>query len=73
MRSWDGKLEEPIETSDFILAIRLTKYSNGQTLCQFQSKNNGVPIETVIMQLKAFLNSAGKEYFDKFDKNAKPT
>ena len=34
-----------------------------------QSVNQSVPVEVVIMQMKAFLSNLEKDYFNNFDKN----
>ena len=62
--------EEPIELGRFGFGIRIIRNQDGKIEYQTQSANWGVPIEIVIMQMKAFLNKLENEYFDNFDKNS---
>jgi len=62
--------EDPKEIGKFGLGIRIMRYSDGRVEYQTQSANRGVPVEIVIMQIKAFLNSLEKGYFDSFDKGS---
>lgn len=59
----------PIEISRFGFGIKLLRHQDGKTEFQTQSANEGVPIEIVIMQMRAFLNNLDREYFDNFDEN----
>ncbi|RJQ16844.1 hypothetical protein C4573_02150 [Candidatus Woesearchaeota archaeon] len=43
-------------------------YNNGNFEVLVQSANEGIPIELVLMQLKAFLRNQENNYFNNFDK-----
>ena len=60
--------EEPREIGKFGFGIRIVRHPDGKIEYQTQSANQGVPIEIVIMQIKAFLNNLEKDYFNNFDK-----
>lgn len=62
--------EEGNEIGRFVFGIRVFLQEDGVEY-QTQSMNNGVPPETVIMQLRAFLNKMEKEYFDEFEQSTK--
>ena len=59
---------EANEIGRFVLGIRVFEHTDGRTEYQTQSVNQGVPVEIVIMQLKAFLKKLEKDYFDEFNK-----
>lgn len=63
--------DEPREIGRFIFGIRVLEQIDGSPEYQTQSMNQGVPVELVIMQLKAFLNKLEKDYFDEFDLGTK--
>ena len=65
--------EEPKEVGRFAFGIILYRYPDGRVEYRFQSKNQGIPIEIILMQLKAFLRNQENEYFDRYDKNTTPT
>ena len=54
----------------FTINIATVPQEEGCFSCQFQSINDGVPTETVITQLSAFLHNLKKECFDGFDEGA---
>jgi len=58
---------EPEEIGRFAFGIRLYRYSDGRVEYNTQSRNEGIPIEVVLMQLQAFLRNQENEYFDKYD------
>lgn len=60
--------EEPREIGRFAFWLRIFKHSDGNLEYKAQSVNDNMPIEIVIMQLKAFLNNLEKEYFNAFEK-----
>ena len=62
--------EEPKEIGRFAFGIILYKFSDGRVEYRFQSKNRGIPLEIILMQVKAFLRNQENQYFDKYDKNA---
>lgn len=59
------------EIGRFGLGILVSRREDGSLEYQTQSVNQGVPIEIVIMQLKAFINKQEKDYFDEFDSGTK--
>ncbi len=61
--------DEPNELGGFGFGIKILRYSDGHIEYQTQSANEGVPIEAVIMQMKAFLRNLEKDYFTTFDEN----
>ena len=65
--------EEPKEIGRFAFGIILYKYPNGRVEYRFQSKNQGIPLEIILMQVKAFLRNQENQYFDKYDKNTTQT
>ncbi len=60
--------EETNEIGKFGFGIKILRHSDVKIEYQTQSANQGVPIEIVIMQMKAFLNNLEKDYFSNFDK-----
>ena len=60
--------EQPTEIARFGFGIKLLRYPDGKAEFETQSVNEGIPVEIVIMQMRAFLNSLEKDYFNKFDK-----
>ena len=65
----DGKsMEKPVAIGKFGLGLKVLKYPDGRTEYQIQKINKGIPIQIVIMQIKAFLKNLEKEYFEKFKK-----
>ena len=63
-------MPEPTEISKFGFGIKIVKHFDGKIEYQTQSANKRVPIEIIIMQMKAFLNNLEKNYFDNFNKRA---
>ena len=57
-------MPEQTELGRFALGIRVVANTDGKARYQLQSANHNVPVEIIVMQLKAFLNSLEKEYFD---------
>ena len=64
---------EPNEVGRFVFGIRLYRYPDGTVEYRTQSRNQGIPIEIVLMQLKAFLRNQENDYFDKYDKSVSKT
>ncbi len=62
--------EEASEVASFGFGIRVVKHPDGREEYQTRAENDGVSTETVIMQLRAYLNSLEKDYFDDFDKRS---
>lgn len=58
--------EEPREIGRFAYLLKIFKLPDGNLQYEPQTVNDKIPIEIIIMQLKAFLNSIEKEYFDSF-------
>lgn len=56
-------MTEPTLDAMFGFGIKLFRKPDGHFFFQTQTKNEGVPMEIVIMQVRAFLNEAEKEYF----------
>ena len=54
MNFWDGigMPSEPDEVGRFVFGIRLYRYPDGTVEYRTQSRNQGTPIEIVLMQLK---------------------
>ena len=65
--------EEPQEVGRFAFGIILYRYPDGRVEYRFQSKNQGIPIEIILIQLKAFLRNQENGYFDRYDKNTSNT
>lgn len=55
----------------FVYGIHVIKRPDGRVEYQDNYLNRDIPIEVVIMQLKAFLNNLEKEYLDKYGKKSK--
>ncbi len=51
----------------FGIGISLHKSSNTDVKAEFQSANQGVPDEIVIMNLRAFLQNLERSFLDKFE------
>ena len=62
--------EQPSEIGRFGFGIKLLRHADGRIEYETQSVNDGILIEMVIMQMKAFLNGLQKDYFDNFDKGS---
>lgn len=62
--------EERREIGRFIFGLKVFKQPDGLNY-EIQSMNENIPVEIVIMQLKTFLNSLEKEYFDSFERGTK--
>ena len=65
--------EEPKIIGKFALGILLCRYSNGKVEYRFQAKNENIPIEIILAQVKAWLRNQENQYFDNFDKNTTST
>ena len=63
------KQSEPKPVANFALGLRLLQFPNGKTAINLETLNNGVPIEMIIMQLRAFLRRMEKDYFNNIDKS----
>ena len=61
--------DEPKEIGKFGLGIKIIRHPDGRVEYQTQSANQSVPVEIVIMQIKAFLNNLEKDYFNNFDRS----
>ena len=55
--------EKSRELGKFGFGIKIVRRSDGSVGYETQSVNEGVPIEIVIMQLRAFLKKLEKNYF----------
>lgn len=58
-------LDEP---SRFALGLTALRQPDGNFDCAMQTVNQGIPIEIVIMQLRAFLKQMEHNYFSSFEK-----
>lgn len=58
--------EEPPEIGRFLFSLKVFKQMDGKLEYEIQNMNQYIPIEIVIMQLKAFLNNLERKYFDTF-------
>lgn len=58
------------EIGRFIFGLKAFKTEDGLRY-QIQSVNDNIPVEIVIMQLRAFLNGLENEYFDNFQQGTK--
>ena len=76
--SWDG-IRMPSDPQDpkvigrFAFGITVYRYPDGRIEYRSQSRNQGVPIEIVLMQLKAFIRNQENEYFDNYDSSISKT
>lgn len=61
--------EEPKVIGKFALGILLCKHDDGKVEYRFQSKNQNIPIEIILTQLRAWLRQQENKYNDNFDKN----
>ena len=53
--------ERPTEIGRFGLGIRIIRHPDGKVEYQTQSANENVPVEIVLMQIRAFLRNIEKE------------
>ena len=60
--------EEPKIIGRFAFGITLYKYPDNRVEYRTQSRNEGIPIEIVLMQLRAFLRNQENDYFDNYNK-----
>ena len=65
--------EEPKVIGKFALGILLCRYSDGSVEFRFQSKNENIPIEIILTQVRAWLRNQENIYFDNFDKHTSST
>lgn len=56
------------ELGRFALGIKIFRNSDGSISYQTKDVNEGVPIEIVIMQIKAFLKDLEDNYYQKYEK-----
>ena len=56
---------------EFALALTAFRTGDGDLEYGIKSVNKGIPIEIVIMQLRAHLRGIERRYFDEFDKAAR--
>ena len=61
--------EEPKEIGRFALGIILYKHPDNRVEYRFQSKNQNIPLEIVLLQVKAWLRNQENKYFSNYDKN----
>ena len=61
--------EEPKIIGRFAFGITLYRHPDGKIEYRTQSRNEGIPTEIVLMQLRAFLRNQENDYFDKYDKS----
>ena len=59
------------ELGKFLFGLRIVKVADGTIEYKSQSINQSVPVEIVIMQLRAFVDKLEKDYFDEFNKGTK--
>lgn len=62
--------EEPREIGRFAYLLKVFRLPDGNLQYEPQAMNENMPIEVIIMQLKAFLNKLEKDYFDTFEKGS---
>ena len=67
----EEKMTEESELGKFLFGLRIIKNPDGTIEYKFRSINQSVPVEIVIMQLKAFVNKLENDYFDEFNKVTK--
>jgi hypothetical protein len=63
-----GKDPEEKLVGMFALGLRAFQLPNGQINWQLQSKIEGLPIEIILTQVRAWLRSMENDYFNNFDK-----
>ena len=59
--------EERREIGRFTFRLVVHKRADGSLEYETEKLNDNIPVEIVIMQLKAFLNGLEKEYFSSFE------
>ncbi len=64
-------MAEDREIGRFLFGLKVFKKSDGSFEYKIQTLNDNIPLEIVIMQLKALLNNLKKEYFDNFERGTK--
>ena len=52
----------------FALGIECMQEKNNNIVSKLQTENSGVPIETIILLLKAYANKLEKDYYSNLDK-----
>lgn len=61
--------EEPKIIGRFAFGITLYEHSDGRIEYRTQSRNESIPLEIILMQLRAFLRNQENEYFDNYNKS----
>lgn len=59
--------EERKITGRFVFGIQIAQNPDGTENVETTSKNNNIPEEILIMQMKAYLKNIEKKYFDNFN------
>jgi len=59
--------EEPREIGRFAYLLKVFKLPDGNLQYEPEAMNDKIPVEIIIMQLKAFVNKLEKDYFDEFE------
>ena len=65
-----GNMAEKREIGRFVFGLKAFR-DEEEFEYQIQTVNENIPVEIILMQLKAFLNSLEKEYFDEFERGTK--
>jgi len=60
---------QPVELGRFVFGIKIFHNPDGRIIPYTQSLNEGVLMDVVITQLRAFLQATEKRYFDDLDKH----
>ena len=67
----EKEMTEESEIGKFLSGLRIIKHPDDTIEYKSQSINQSVPVEIVIMQLKAFTDKLEKNYYDEFSKGVK--
>ncbi|MEM5797336.1 MAG: hypothetical protein QXD72_02050 [Candidatus Aenigmatarchaeota archaeon] len=59
------------EIGKFVYWLKVFKLPDGSLQYEPQAINENIPVEIIIMQLKAFVNKLEKDYFGDFEKGTK--
>ena len=53
----------------FALGLRAFQQPSGQIVWRLDSRNQGIPMEIILTQIRAWLKSMENDYFNNFDKS----
>lgn len=56
------------EIGRFLFGLKVVKLADGSLKYRTQSVTQGIPVEIVIMQLRAFLRTLERDYFKDFER-----